>query len=131
MFVGPFLGRGTDAWVGAEQLLSKNSPGANVFVVIGQGWPRRSSVTGVMTPTVLSLVGLALAYILCCFWASVGPIPPGGIDGGDRDLSVDPPVGAESLCCTLSPGRDSGDHTAGASALMGACSLCPVRCGAL
>lgn len=80
-------------------------------------------MTDVMTPTVLSLVELALAYILC-FWASMGPISPGGIDGGDRDLSMDP-------LWALSPGRDSGDHTAGASALMGACSLCPVRRGAL
>lgn len=46
-------------------------------------------------------------------------------------LGVDPPVGAESLCRTVSPGRDSGDHTAGASALMGACGLCPVRRGVL
>lgn len=32
---GSLAGMGNNAWVGAEQLLSKNCPGAGVFVVMG------------------------------------------------------------------------------------------------
>lgn len=36
MFVGLLLEWGTDARAGEEQLLSKDCPGADVFVVMGQ-----------------------------------------------------------------------------------------------
>lgn len=56
--------KGHNAWVGVQQYLSQNCPRANVFVGIGHVQPRRSPVTGIVTPTIV-LVGLALGCVLC------------------------------------------------------------------
>lgn len=54
---------GTRPGLGAAVI--KNYPGAEVFVGIGQGRPRKSPVTGIVTHAILLLDGLASACILC------------------------------------------------------------------